>query len=272
VDLEGTEDELEEIDLDTIDLSKRIPYAEAVAILKDKKHPLHQELKNCRDAAKGSNFGRPGGLGAATMVSYAAKSYGVVKTKGQWRIILKLWDRQWPEMPDYFGFVNGLEREDSGCHDGDFRVPQAWSGRLRAGATYCAACNSFYQGLGADVAKRAGWYIFKACYVPGFDPELFGCAPQNFVHDQFFVAAPEERAQAAALRVEHWMKLAAAELLPDYGPAMAAKTEAILTRRWSKQAEAVRDESGELVAWEDARLMLDDFEEDAGNGEESEAA
>jgi hypothetical protein len=209
------------------------------------------------------------------MVSYAAKSYGVVKTEAEWQTILGLWDKQWPEMPDYFDFINGLEHPDGlpiGA-PGSFCVPQMWSGRLRAGATYCAACNSFYQGLGADVAKRAGAYIFRACYVKGYDDELFGCVPVNFVHDQMFVEAPEARAQVAALRVEHWMRQAAIDLLPDYGQAMASKTEAILCRRWSKNAEAVRDGKGNLVPWEDERLLIDDLEDgDDEDNEEEKAA
>jgi hypothetical protein len=234
-------------------------------------HQLYQALKNARDAAKGCNFGKPGGLGAETMVSYAAKSYGVIRTEDQWRELFVLWDKQWPEMPDYFEFINGLETFDG---SGEFVVPQMWSGRLRAGATYCAACNSFYQGLGADVAKRAGAYIFRACYVVGVDPELFGCTPVNFIHDQMMVEAPEERAQVAAMRVEHWMRQAAIDVLPDYGQAMATKTEAILCRRWSKNAEAVRAEDGSLGVWEDERLLIDDDfdDEGAGDGAESEAA
>lgn len=246
-----------------------LSYEEAAKVLKDKKHPLYQALKNARDAAKGCNFGKPGGLGAETMVSYAAKAYGVIRTEDQWRDLLKLWDKQWPEMPDYFGFINGLETYPD---SGEFVVPQMWSGRLRAGATYCAACNSFYQGLGADVAKRAAAYIFRACYVRGFDPVLFGCAPVNFIHDQTMVEVPEARAQECAARVEHWMRQAAIDILPDYGAAMASKTEAVLCRRWSKNAEAVREADGSLGIWEDERLLIDDFDAEEIPEEESEAA
>jgi hypothetical protein len=44
---------------------------------------------------------------------------------------------------------------------------------------------------------------------------------------------------------------------------------------WSKQAEAVRDGRGDLVAWEDGRLFIDDLDEDESDAEadeESEAA
>lgn len=221
-----------------------------------------------RDAAKGCNFGRPGGLGAETMVSYAAKSYGVVRSQDQWEELFKLWDQQWPEMPEYFEYINGLESED-----GKFAIVTPATGLLRAGATYCAACNHNYQALGAAVAKRAGWYVFKACYVPGVDADLFGCMPVNFIHDQLLVEAPKERAAAAAARVEYWMGLAASELMPDYGPTMAANTEAILCARYSKMAEKVVGADGSLEVWEDKRLLLDcGFDEEEEPDEESEAA
>jgi hypothetical protein len=250
------------------DESKRIPYAEAEVLRESKKDPRYQDFSNARNAAKGTNFGKPGGLGAKKMVVYAAKSYGVIKPLEEWQTILALWDQQWPEMPDYFDFIESCKNED-----GIFRITHTHAGLLRAEDKYCAACNSWYQALGARVAKRAGWYLFKACYVRGVDAELFGCMPQNFVHDQFFVAAPEARGQAAAARVEYWMRRAARELLPDYGEAMAAKTVAILTRRWSKEAKELRNDDGSLSVWEDERLFIDDFdgEEDADE-EESEAA
>ncbi len=225
-------------------------YDQAYALYKAK----DKIVCDARDAGKGTNFGKPGGLGAKTMVSYAAKAYGVVRTEAQWKELFALWDRKWPEMPEYFAFVTSLE---TGPRSGSFRVPQMWSGRLRAGATYCAACNSYYQGLGADVAKRAGWYLFKACYVPGIDPELFGCTPVNFIHDQFLIEADEDRAQAAAKRVEHWCGQAARDVLHDYGAKMAEKSDCILARRWSKLASRV-EVDGELGVWEDARLLLDD--------------
>ena len=68
-------------------------------------------------------------------------------------------------------------------------LAQPWSGRLRAGCTYCSACNSVYQGLLSDVL-RAGWYLFKACYLRGSMPgadALYGCRPVNEIHDQFLV-------------------------------------------------------------------------------------
>ena len=245
------------------EIKRKVSYDEGAAALLDKGHELNGKMKKARNAAKGCNFGRPGGLGAETMVSYAARSYRVILSQDKWKELLDLWDTQWPEMPEYFDFINGLQYAD-----GDFNVPQAWSGRMRGGARYCAACNSYYQGLGADVAKLAGWYIFKACFVPGVDDALFGCRIVNFIHDQFLVECEEGRAAAAARRVEYWAGKAATDVLPDYGWKMAEKSEAILARRWSKQAAKTTDAAGRLIAWEDKRL----FAEEVGSEAENDSA
>lgn len=219
------------------------------------------KMKKERQAAKAVNFGRPGGLGPNTMVGYAAKSYGVYKSKDDWKKLLDLWSDLWVEMPAYFKHIESCETYEG---SGDFLVAQCQSGRLRAGATYTAACNSNYQGLGADVAKLAGLYLWRASYVRGVDPVLFGegaglrttqLRPGHFIHDQFLCEAREDKAQEQLPRVEYWCQKAARDLLPDYGDAMARKTKALIARRWSKQADRIEDDKGNIGVWEDARLF-----------------
>lgn len=229
-------------------------YAEAYAVYEAGK------MKKERQAAKAVNFGRPGGLGANTMVGYAAKSYGVFYSKDRWKELLELWSGMWVEMPQYFSYIESCETHPQ---SGDFLVPQCQSGRLRAGATYTAACNSNYQGLGADVAKLAGLYLWRASYVRSVDPVLFGggaglrttqLRPGHFIHDQFLCEAREDKAAEQLPRVEYWCRKAAIEMLPDYGAAMAGKTKALIARRWSKQADRIEDAQGNIKIWEDARL------------------
>jgi DNA polymerase-1 len=212
----------------------------------NKKDP---EVKNARNAGKAVNFGRPGGLSAKTMRSYAVKSYGVSKTVEEWQSIIDIWNATWSEMPAYFALVN---RSESYPKSGLYNVRYSGVPGYRALATYCSACNSKYQRLGAKVAKRALWYVFLACYTRGAEGSgaLFGCRPNLFVHDQIMVEVPEGRSYAAAEAVGALMNRAGRELLPD----VPVPTEPILCRRWSKNAEAVRDENGRLVPWEDVRL------------------
>ena len=122
-----------------------------------------------------------------------------------------------------------------------------------------------------DVLKRAGWYLFKACYLsvatlvrygltlserPMTETELressalYGCRPVNEIHDQFLIEAPEERGSAAAGATGLLMDRAGAEILRD----VPVRCSPLLARRWSKRAEELRV-GGELVAWEDPRFL-----------------
>ena len=217
---------------------------------------------NARNSGKAVNFGKPGGLSAKTMRAYAVRSYGVDLPEERWVEILRMWDEEWQEMPHYFRWIDGMKGkrgratvDKTGRRKIEqlYNLVQPWSGRLRANCTYCSACNSVYQGLLSDVLKRAGWYLFKACYLrgsmPGAEP-LYGCRPVNEIHDQFLVEAPAVRGDAAARAVGALMNRAGAEICPD----VPVKCEPILAKRWSKRAEK-RRAGGVLVAWEDARLV-----------------
>jgi hypothetical protein len=229
-----------------------ITYAECKAAIDDETNPLHKAAKNARNCGKAVNFGRPGGLSARTMRSYAVKSYGVSKTEQEWADIIGTWNQTWIEMPQYFALISRFE---SAPRSGWFNVNYPGLPGFRAGAHYTSACNTMYQRLGAKVAKRAGWYVFKACYVDKGSP-LYGARPVNFIHDQFLIEAREEHAHAAALETQRLMNLAGAELLPD----VPVKTEPILARRWSKNAKEVTadgtklKDGGVLVPWEDVRI------------------
>lgn len=218
---------------------------------------------NARNSGKAVNFGKPGGLSAKTMRAYAVRSYGVDLPEERWVEILRMWDEEWQEMPHYFRWIDGMKGKrgratvDKAGHrkiEQLYNLAQPWSGRLRAGCTYCSACNSGYQGLLSDILKRAGWYLFKACYLRGSMPgadALYGCRPVNEIHDQFLVEAPAVRGDAAARAVGALMNRAGAEICPD----VPVRCDPILARRWSKRAEE-RRAGGVLVAWEDARLVV----------------
>lgn len=228
----------------------KVPYEEAKRQLKAGTPEERAYMGNLRNCGKAVNFGRPGGLSAKTMKSYGYKSYGVSKTVEEWQEIITTWNETWTEMPEYFRMVNSLE---SYPRSGSFNVTYPLLDGLpgfRAGTRYCSACNTFYQRFLAKVAKRAGWYIFVACYVKR-DSVLYGSRPNLFVHDQFFAETrDDDNAPAAAAELASLMNRAARELMPD----CPTRTEPILTRRWSKAAEETRDANGALVAWEDARI------------------
>lgn len=230
-------------------------------------------LDNARNAGKAVNFGKPGGLSAKTMRAYAVRTYGVDKTLEEWERILKIWERLWTEMPEFFHYIDKLPKRrgqasiERAKHEGKiqqlYSLVQPYSQRLRAGATYCATCNSVYQGLLADVLKKAGWYIFCCSYLSPTLVEsllgkaiaddgagLYGCRPCNEIHDQFLIEAKEAQGVSAAKSTGSLMNRAGAEILPD----VPVKCKPILTRRWSKRAGRVMVD-GVMVAWEDPRLV-----------------
>lgn len=217
------------------------------------------EIDNARTAGKGVNFGRPGGLSAKTFVVYAWTNYKIRLTLEEAQRLIDLYDQTWIEMPRYFAWIKsqkdpnfcktiideeGRERELS-----RFDIVQPWSQRLRAGAAYCEACNSPFQGLGADVAKLALWLVWKATMglseLGEADP-LYGCRIVNFVHDSIMTEAPEGRAHEAAMRQKELMDLAGRIVLPS----VPVKADALVCRQWSKKAQRWKDETGRLIPWD----------------------
>lgn len=192
-----------------------------------------------RGGGKVVNFGRPGGLGAKTLVSYASKGYGIKLTLEKAKSHIEDWNRTWREMPEFFAYVNSLKAGEN-----RYNVFQFYSERLRADATFCSACNSLFQGLGADVAKQAGWYLARECYTMPSSP-LYDARPALFVHDQFLTEVKEDRAHEAGLRQQELMNQAGREILPD----VPCKADLKLTRRYSKKAKKIVID-GRLVPWD----------------------
>lgn len=195
---------------------------------------------NARQTAKVANFGFPGGLGAAKLVLFARKSYGVEMTEAEAKALKQQWLAQWEEMSAFFAHVNGLPRTE----DGTYVLEQLRSKRIRGGASYTAACNSYFQGLGADATGHAGWLVAKACYTDRSSP-LFGARIVNYVHDEFIVEADESVAHEAAEELSRLMVLGASAWIPD----VKLQAEPCLMRVWSKDAKTLRDDRGRLVPW-----------------------
>ena len=200
------------------------------------------DVDNARQSGKVANFGNPGGLGADAFVHFALANYGVRVTVDRARELKRVWLATWPEMKDYFRFINYHTSSPTP------RITQLFSGRIRGFSgprAYTEACNTMFQGLAADMAKAAGWMIVQACFDP--DSPLYGCRIVNFIHDEFILEAPEARAHEAALELSRLMILAAKDWIPDVK--IAAKPQ--IMRRYSKKAKPVWKD-GRLVPWDRA--------------------
>lgn len=212
-----------------------------------------RDVKNKRNCAKVVNFGRPGFMGASTLVHYAKYSYGVDFAKVDPSVpplefsqrLIRHWERANPEGAEYLRYVS--------------RSPEAAGGKVvtipgttivRRGASVCAAANSRFQGLGAVLEAYVGWCIAREMYTgrhwdgaPGTSV-LINARLVNFVHDEFIVETPLRFVTPVANRLETIMAEAPRRFLPD----VQIGSEAVAMLRWSKLAERiVRD--GELIPW-----------------------
>lgn len=196
-------------------------------------------VRECRQFAKIGNFGLAGGMGVATLVEYA-KNNGIVITEEKAREIRDAWLEQWPEFKLYF------QRAGEMTEAGEAQAEQLFSKRYRGGLYFSQLCNTYFQGLGADAAKAAGWAISRACYDHTIGSILYGCRIVNFVHDQFLVEVPnDEWAHERAQEVGRLMVQEANKWLPD----VPATTTPCLATCWSKDAEAFYDGAGRLIPW-----------------------
>jgi DNA polymerase-1 len=216
----------------------KLPYEQAAAEIET------DAVDNARQTAKVFNFGKPGGLGHDKLIMFAKKAYGVELTREKAIELTASWLKTWSEMPRFFNHIGSLVDEDTGFAT----VESLFTKRFRGGARYCAACNSTFQGLGADCAKNAVWLVAKAQYADPSSP-LFNTRTVAFVHDELIIEVPDdEHAADAAEELARLMVKGANAFLPDV-PIPIKKMKPLLMRRWSKKAKQVRDASGRLVPW-----------------------
>jgi hypothetical protein len=207
---------------------------------------LKKKAKGGRQLAKCSNFGLPGGLGAATFMEFAAgPDYRITLTLDESKQIKESWLSAYPEMIRYFADIGKMCNEGSGR----FTLVQPRSGRLRGNCNFTGGANSNFQGLTADGMKDASFHIAREQYDPTYrHSPLYGTRTNALIHDEVFMEAPEEQAAEAGERVSEVMVERMSHWLPD----IPVTAEAALMRRWSKAAgDAVRNKQGRLIPWED---------------------
>lgn len=220
-----------------------ISYEECVARLE----AGDDEADNARQTAKVANFGFPGGLGVAKLVMFAKKAYGITLTVERAKQLKTEWFATWTEMPHYFARVNALMDREANVAT----VESLFTQRIRGGATYCAACNNGFQGLGSDCAKEAAFLIAWAQYVDTTSP-LYNTRTIAFIHDQFILECnDDDRAHDVAMELGRLMREGANVYLPDV-PIPEKKMKPLLMERWSKKAKQTFNEKGRLTTWKQA--------------------
>jgi len=224
-----------------------ISYEEAKA--NKKRHDVDQ----ARQTAKVANFGFPGGLGPKRLVHFAWKSYKVVITEDQARELRAQWLKRWPEMVLYFKYISDRQTDDG------ITIVQLVSNRVRSGCSFTAACNSNFQGLGADISKSAFYEVVRRCYVKTPGSALFGSRAVNMIHDEIITETADVSPASAAVAIEvARIMVDTANRFLTHVPVDFAKLDPTLMRVWSKQAFDVFDSSGTLVPWDSDDWVYDE--------------
>ena len=206
-----------------------------------------KDVKYARKLGKEANFGFPGGMGISKFRDCALKK-GIELSEDEVRTLKRNWLDSWPEMVEYFNGINSLPTRIKVTSTSVMEVrdiEQLFSGRIRGGCTYTQACNTLFQGLGADASCAAGYLISKACYVDT-ESVLYGSRIVNYIHDEFILEVPANSGHECAFELSRLMVEGAKPWLPDIPP--SAK-EPKLMAYWSKDAKALFDSKGRLYAW-----------------------
>lgn len=253
-------------------------------------------FKHWRKFAKPVGLGYPGGLGARTFLEFAKSTYdvdvaeiashmeddefeitgtllwhakrmGITEENFKWTRYLKglalaiklkdIWLRTYPEMVDYFKYVNDKMKDPFNRELGQWDDGRAMDGLCyttpmgmhRAACTFTKAANGrAMQSPSAEGAKIAIFNTVRECLDPSQRSVLLkhGCKTVNFVHDELILQVPANSkiATECAKRVQRVMEESMEMVMCD----VKVTTEACLMERWDKGAEPVI-EDGLLVPW-----------------------
>jgi hypothetical protein len=223
-----------------------------------------KEAKNIRNLAKVPNFGKPGGMANKTLVAFARTSYGLRITETKAEEIGTAWEAANPDDVAYLDWVRTLRGPDKLYR---FQLPKgckapAWAKSfVRGKCTYCAAANTGFQWLGAEVAGLIDWALLEATMVG--KGALRHCRVVNMVYDQWLLECPIGAQTEAAVELEHIVVHEGGKAVPD----LQLRAEPCAMSSWSKSAKTVKSKTGELLIWGtpecDARIDQIDAEKKA---------
>ena len=190
--------------------------------------------KGERQLAKACNFGFPGGLGVRTFQVYAVTNYGVELPLDRCKELKRMWLDAFPEMRQH---LKPQEDQTYSNEENQTYITRTTTGRIRRNASYCSACNNPFQGLAADGARLALWYLFL---------ERFHMV--NFVHDEiiFELGEMDPQLQSKVRRINELMIWGMKQVITRVN----ISVDGTLMRRWYKEAEPVLDGHGNLLVWE----------------------
>lgn len=231
-------------------------YAEFMPAAKGIGRPKDPALSHIRNLSKVPCYGKPGGMADETLVGFARTSYGIklgatpscprpsrAVAEAEARRIGGYWRSAAPFDQDYLNFIRSTRGQD-GRYYVIMGHPSIGNVIRRGGATYCAACNSLFQGLGALAAGEITWEVQKACYAMPTSP-LYGCRLVMHCYDSWLLEVPLGRQTEAGHELVHLIATAGARKVPD----VKLKSEPVAMMVWDKGAELVESKTGEILIW-----------------------
>jgi DNA polymerase I-like protein with 3'-5' exonuclease and polymerase domains len=138
--------------------------------------------KNARDCGKYGNFGLTGYMtNPATFALYVnlgsrtdENPRGLRWTPKQAAEVMSSWRKSAHDQVAFLAYVDTLKNAI-----GKYDVEIPGTSIIRRGCTRTAAANTHFQGLGATVARRAGWLLAKAQYIEYTPAEPFCSCTMN---------------------------------------------------------------------------------------------
>lgn len=195
------------------------------------------QVVDMRQGQKPVNFGLPGGMGVATLIESARKSYNVNLTPAEAKRKINQFARRWKEYRPYMAHINRLMAA------GPRQIKQAVSGRVRTVHRFADCANTFWSGLLADLSKHAFCLVTREAYTDQSSP-LFGTRPVLSLYDEILALVPVDKAHEAAYRVRDIM----CDVAPrKYTPDVPMRAAPALAYRWVKGAKPKHDAAGRLV-------------------------
>lgn len=144
-----------------------------------------------------------------------------------------MWFKAYPELVEYFNLKPAPMRQPGVAT----YIAEALTGFKRGDCSYCAALNLPFQSLASSGSKQAAWDLYMAGYRTLLS-----------VHDEFVVEVPEDSDLKHHYEEVQRIMVAA---MTKYIKNVTIKTEAVITRRWCKEAKQKFDGNGYPLIWDD---------------------
>lgn len=215
---------------------KGISYAQAERLYKRG----NEDINYYRFCGKMANFGFGGGMFGKTWAYQQLQRTGKIFTTEFGNTLRKHWITAWPETKKYFSYIKNTLKKNGGSYTIELPV----SRRLTFTDRFTTFCNYGFQPRAADGTKRGLCEVVRRCKVDR-QSYLYGCIPNNFIHDEIILSIPElsnnlDYRDNIVLEFKETFEEEFNIVVPDYPTTVEPKLMAC----WNKKAKQIIDSKG----------------------------